>query len=85
VYPAFVRHDSELPKLVERIWHSLPTLPQTGEANVKSKAPLALIFASGRLILAPPMRAAALCFAPFSLRSAPPLWLPLLRARWNGE
>jgi hypothetical protein len=29
--------------LVERIWHSLPTLPLVGEANVKSKAPLGSI------------------------------------------
>ena len=37
--------------LVERIWHSLPTLPLVREANVKSKAPLGSIFTSGALIL----------------------------------
>jgi hypothetical protein len=28
--------------LVERIWHSLPTLPLVREANVKSKDPLGI-------------------------------------------
>jgi hypothetical protein len=37
--------------LVERIWHSIPTLPLIREANVKSKASLGSIFTSGPLIL----------------------------------